>query len=158
MNHKKIIALQGIFLLAVLLAVYMIYPKVQFEIHGDAINFKAINAKVIMISANPDFSNARYINIGKGENVSFNLEPGKYYWRTSNGIIQGFENSFEIPSEVGLGIQENENDSELENIGNVKVNITKTKEGTMVGYIIIEPEESEKIENQNETYQGGQYE
>ena len=159
MNHKKVIAIQMIFLAIVLGGVYFAYPKVNFELEGNAVNFKTINAKVIMISENPDFSNSRYINIGKDENVSFELAPGKYYWRGSNGIIQGMENSFEIPSEVGLEINKTEDGDELVNVGNVKVNVTKTKEGTMVGYIIIEPDESEKIENKpGEEYQGEQNE
>ena len=47
-----------------------------------------------------------------------------------------------------MKINKKENESELKNIGNVKINVTRTKEGVMVGRIILEPDEAEKIEDE----------
>jgi len=40
-------------------------------------------------------------------------------------------------------------------VGNVMLNVTRNKEGMMVGYIILEPNDSEEIENSGE-YAGRQ--
>jgi len=57
-------------------------------------------------------------------------------------------------------VYEKEDEDELVNIGNVKINVTKSKSGVMVGHIILEPEESEEIagaENQEDIeYKGGE--
>lgn len=163
-KHMKIILIQAVFLIGILIVLYMLYPKASFELTGDVVNFKAENANLIIISENPDFSNPRYLEIGKDKNVSFNLPPGIYYWKSSNGIVEGLKHEFKIESEVGLKINRNkdensENESELVNIGNVKINVTKTKEGVMVGHIILEPDESEEItDNPDEKYTGEQRE
>jgi len=156
-SHIKIIMVQVIFLAVVFIAIYFLYPRMNLDIEGNNVNFRSINSNVIMLSENPDFSNPRYIDIKKDENISFNLKPGKYYWRSSNSIIEGLKKEFEIKSEVGLAINKTkENESELVNIGDVKINVTKIEGGIMVGHIILEPDESEKIENKDEKYEGRQ--
>ena len=147
--------MQAIFLVIVLIAVYFLYPKTNIELDSTLVSFGSINANVIIISENPDFSNPRYFEI-ENKNISFNLEPGTYYWKADNGIIEGLKKEFTIESEVGIGINRSENESELVNVGNVKINITKTEEGIMVGHIILEPDESEKIEDKDEEYTGRQ--
>lgn len=153
-THIKIIGAQAIFLVIVICAVYFMYPRINVNMHENVINFKSINANVIIISENSDFSNPRYIQIGKNENISLNLNPGTYYLKSGNNYIESLKKKIEIKSEVGIEI---ENDSDLVNIGNVKVNVTKNSAGVMVGYIILEPNESEKIEDtQNNEYVGRQ--
>jgi hypothetical protein len=137
-----------------LFLVYILYPKTFVDVSGTFVNFKTINANVIILSKNPDFSNSHYIDID--EQIGFNLQPGRYYWKSSNGYIDSLQDDFEIKSEVGMKIEENE--SELVNIGNVKMNVTKSREGILVGHIILEPSGSEEIENENETYTGRQNE
>jgi len=112
---------------------------------------------VIIISENPDFSNPIYLNVSEKNNVSLILEPGKYYWKADNFIIQGLKNEFIIESEVGLGINRIENETDLVNIGNVKINVTKSDNGIMIGHVILEPDESEKI-NDSGDYTGRQTE
>lgn len=148
MKTKKIIIMQVISLAVVVIVLYFLYPKANLDVERNSVNFKSINANVIIFSENPDFSNPKYIEIREKKSLSFNLEPGTYYWKASNNFIEGLQKSFTIPSEVGLGINEEpeSENAELVNIGNVKVNVTKSKEGVMVGYIILEPNESEKAE------------
>jgi len=155
MNHKKIISAQAVFLVAAFIVIYMLYPKVNFELQGNVVKFDSINSNLIVLSENPDFSNPRYIEINKEENISFKLKPGKYYWKAENSLITGLRNEFEINSKVGLGIKR-ENESELVNLGNVKINVTKTKQGKFVGYIILEPNQSKPIEDKREKYVGRQ--
>ena len=161
-RYVKIITMQAIFLIVVFSVIYALYPKTSMELSGNVVNFEAENANLIIISENPDFSNPRYIDMSENKNAIFELPSGTYYWKSSNKFIQGLENKFTIDSEVGLKINRNEskdNESEIENIGNVKVNITKTKEGIMVGHIILEPEQAEKItDKEDEEYAGRQTE
>jgi len=155
-KHIKIIIMQGIFLAVASLVIYLLYPKTGMSLSGNLVSFSSVNANVVIISENPDFSNPRYLDFERRKNISFNLSPGTYYWKASNNLIQGIENKFTIDSKVGMKIGREENNSSLVNIGNVKINVTKTDEGTMVGHIILEPEETEKIEDKNESYTGRQ--
>ncbi len=154
-GNKKIVISQVVFLGVLLAMVYFLYPKVNVDVDGNFVDFKSINANVIMISENSDFSNPRYLEFSERNNFSFNLEPGTYYWKPSNSLIGGFGNQFIIESEVGLEVNRS-NGTELVNVGNVKINVTK-QGGIMVGHIILEPEDVEKIEDKGE-YVGRQIE
>ena len=147
---------QVIFLILVLTGIYYVYPKAEVDVNKDWVQFKSINANVIMISENPDFSDPRYIDLTERKNMSLNLVPGTYYWKSENGFISGWKNEFTIDSEVGIKINRSENESGLVNLGNVKINVTKNSDGMMVGRVILEPDSSEKIEDKNETYIGRQ--
>ena len=61
-KHIKIIGIQAIFLIAVLIVIYFLYPKTEVNVNENLVDFKSINANVIIISENPDFSNPRYLN------------------------------------------------------------------------------------------------
>lgn len=154
-KHIVMITAQAIFLILVIALLYSFYPKTEASVNGNWIKFNSINANVIIISENPDFSNPRYIDLSERKNISFNLKPGIYYWKSDNGVIEGMKHKITINSEVGLGINKTENETDLVNIGNVKINVTKTEEGVMVGHIILEPEQSEKIEDKG-NYAGRQ--
>ena len=143
MKHKWFILGQLIFVVFVLLAVFVFYPRAKVEVDGNKVSFSTINANAVILSASPDFSNARVIDLN--ETVSFNLKPGRYYWKASNGIIESFSDEFSIDSDVGLEIIERDGKEELKNVGNVKVNVTRTVNGTFVGHIILEPVDSEEI-------------
>lgn len=133
-----------------MVALYLLYPRTNLEINGTLVNFKSLNSNVIIISENPDFSNPRYLDVSEKKNISFDLQPGRYYWKASNSILTGWKQEFRIESEVGMEIDREENDSELTNIGNVKINVTKNEEGTLVGHIILEPNQSQEIEDSGE--------
>lgn len=141
MKHKLMI-FEAIFIAAALLLVYYLYPNTIASVSGDAVRFESGNAKTVVLADNPDFLNSRIIEINK--NTTIHLGPGKYYWKAGNDFIQGLVRELVVGSEVGLEIN---NDSELENIGNVRLNVTRSENGTMVGHIILEPEQAEKIEN-----------
>lgn len=148
-GNVKIILAQAVFLIIVFVLIYVFYPRASIGVDGDLVNFASINAKVIMISNNPDFSNPRYFDVSDIKNFSFRLKPGEYYWKSDNGLIESRKRGFEIDSEVGLDINRSE-DTELVNVGNVKINVTKGEGGVMVGHVILEPEESEEIKDKGE--------
>lgn len=146
MRHKWFVIAQLIFVSVILIGIFLLYPKAKIDLEGNKVMFKSINANVIILSSNPDFSNPRFLDIE--ENVSFNLKPGKYYWKAGNGILESFSDEFEIKSDVGLQILEKDGEYSLKNVGDVKINVSRTKEGGFVGHIILGPEESDEIENE----------
>lgn len=150
MKTKSVILIQTVFLAIALMAVYLLYPKINASVAGNTIRFETGNVNILVLSDNPEFNDSRYIAVYN--NLTINLSPGTYYWRAGNGVIWGVSHRLDVNSEVGLRL--NENDSELENIGNVKVNVSRTSDGSLVGQIILEPEQAEKIENG--TYVGRQ--
>lgn len=154
-KHIKIIGIQAIFLIAVLIVIYFLYPKTEINVNENLVDFKSINAKVIILSENPDFSNPRYLEIEEGGNAVLNLNPGTYYWKADNGIIKSMKNEITINSEVGIEINRTENKSKLVNVGNVKINVTRNKEGVLIGYVTLGPDESKEIEDKGE-YTGRQ--
>ena len=156
-QHMKIIIGQVIFIVLALALVFMLYPKTSMGVNGNAVSFNSGNADVIIISENPDFSNPRYLDFGNESNLSFSLKPGTYYWKPANNFILGMAKKFTIESGVGMKIEKQGNESDLVNAGDVKINVTKTKEGITIGYIILEPEEGEMIEDSEDiNYTGRQ--
>ncbi|MFA5258673.1 MAG: hypothetical protein WC979_05040 [Candidatus Pacearchaeota archaeon] len=146
-KHLIVVLLQGLFLFLIAGLIYYFYPTTNASVDGNWVNFNSINAKVIMISENPDFSNSRYLDLTQRKNISLNLNPGTYYWKSDNGIIEGLQNELVVVSEVGMKIDKTSNQSDLVNLGNVKINVTKTKEGAIVGQVILSPEQYEQIED-----------
>jgi len=154
-KHIKIIIAQMLFLVVILSVIYILYPRTEITLNKDFVSFNSINANVIIISENPDFSNSKYLDLSERKNISLSLGPGTYYWKSDNGFVQGMKNEFTIESEVGLNINRGENKTDLVNVGNVKINVTKDEKGVMVGHVILGPEESEEIEDSGE-YTGRQ--
>jgi hypothetical protein len=148
-NIVVVIAQVG-FLILVLGGLYLLYPKSDISVSGDFVKFSSINANVVLISENPDLSNPRYIDLSLNKNTSFSLSPGTYYWKADNGIISGFTNKFTIDSNVGLEINHTENETDLVNVGNVKINVTRDKNGALVGHVILSPDQASQIENSGE--------
>ena len=149
-KHIKMLILQGIFIVLILSIIYYIYPKTEVEVIDDWVKFNSINAKVIMISENSDFSNPRYIEIEPGKKLSYELNPGTYYYKSDNGLIEGLKNEFKIDSRVGLNLEDKGNESDLVNVGNVKINVTRARNGMMVGHIILEDGGEQSVENSEE--------
>jgi hypothetical protein len=153
--NKIIIVAQVMFLLIVVGVLYYLYPKANVSVDNDFVEFSTINANVIMISENPDFSNPKYIDLESNKEIGFNLSPGTYYWKADNGVILGFSNKITIDSEVGMNIEKHGNETDLVNVGNVNINVSRTKDGSLVGNVILSPDESENITDSGE-YMGRQ--
>src|SRR3989344_3973072 len=153
MRHKLFISLQLVFVVLILAGAFIFYPRAEMNLNGNKVEFKSINANVVILSSSPDFSNPRYVDLN--DSIAFNLKPGTYYWKVGNGILESFSDEFKIDSEVGLQILEKNGSYELKNVGDVKLNVTKTKDGRFVGHVILGPEEGESVENEG-VYIGGQ--
>ena len=146
MRHKWFIVAELSFVVLIVLALLVFYPRAQIDVNGNKVSFNSINANIIIISSNPDFSNPRYVDLNDSS-ISFNLKPGVYYWKAGNSLIEGFSKEFRIESNVGLEIIERDGNKELKNVGDVKINVSRTQDGRFVGRIILEPDTSQSIED-----------
>lgn len=147
MMSRKMIITEVILILLIVIMIYILYPKIDYSISGEVVRFTSENSDLMIFSENIDFSNPKYVNFENNKAI-VKLEPGKYYLKAANNFVKGFVKVIEINSKVGLGINRDESDEvEIENIGNVKINITKTEEGITVGYIQLSPSDSEEIED-----------
>jgi hypothetical protein len=146
-KHMKMIGFQAAFLIVVLAAVYFLYPRTDVNVDGTIVKFRSINAQVVILSENPDFTNPRYLDFEDRKNISFSLRPGTYYWKASNGYLEGLAKEFTINSQVGMKMEVTDNSSRLENVGNVKLNVSRDSNGLMVGHIILETDEEKEVED-----------
>ena len=80
------------------------------------------------------------------------MEPGKYYWKADNGYIKSFVKKFVVDSRVALSAD----NEELMNVGDVKLNITKLKNGSFIGEIYLSPHDSVDINVSDVEYRGRQ--
>lgn len=157
-KNMKIVGLQLVVLLVITVAIFMLYPRVDYSINNNFLHFNSINAHVIMISKSPDFNDTRYIDLREVKNVSINLEPGKYYFKPYNSFIEGNTKEVEIDSFVSLGLKEKGENDTLVNLGNVKLNVSKGKNGKLVGRVILDPEQFEEIDENANEYVGREVE
>ena len=149
-RNIKITGIQVLLLAVLFLGIFMLYPRVDYSLNNNFLHFSSINANVIMISKSPDFNDTRYIDLRSVDDVSINLEPGKYYWKPYNSFIEGRVKEIEIDPFVTLGINDDGENDTLVNLGNVRLNVTKGKDGKMVGRVILDPEESDTDESADE--------
>jgi hypothetical protein len=144
---KIMFVIQAVILIGFVLGIYFLYPRTDVEVNKDIVNFKKINANVIIISENPDFTNPRYLDFEDRENISFSLKPGIYYWKASNKYIEGLGKEFTINSEVGMKVEVGEEGSRVVNVGNVILDVKKDENGKMVGHVILDTGASDEINN-----------
>lgn len=150
--NKKLLLAQLIFLILAFVLIFIFYPKAELDVNGSFVRFNSINSNVIVISDNPEFLNPRYIDFKDANNFSVKLNPGKYYYKSYNNLLESFDNEFEIDSVVGLDLDEYEKDRELINVGNVKINVTKNSKGELIGNIELVPDETKKEDKIGDEY------
>ena len=162
--NKKImifIGIQILLLVGIFLFVYLSAPKLEYPLDGARINedfvqFKFKNANAILVDDNEDFSSPKMIDASESNFVGIGMKPGKYYWKAV-GNIESFSREFVINSKVGLEL--NESESTLKNVGNVEMNVREKQGGALSGLVILDVEAEYPIEIENETtYRGEQNE
>ena len=153
---KKILTAEGIFVAMIL--IYLFFsttPSQIYPLQGMAIkepfSFKIKNAEEILISKDKNFTAS--FTLKKGEEVI--LEPGIYYWKVRNGFRESEIRNFSVEGYVALNLKELNESYELQNAGNVLLNVTKIGEKKKAN-IIIDIGESEFFEKDNSVYEGRQ--
>lgn len=156
---KKILIVEGAFIIGVLAYIFLftnpaqIYPLQGMIIKEPNLNFEIENADEILISKNKNFPNQ--IILKKGEEIL--LEPGIYFWKARNDFRESEIKNFTVEELVALNLRELNESYELQNSGNVVLNITKIGE-KKIANIIISIDGSEffekNAEEDNLTFEG----
>lgn len=136
--NKIFIAVQVLVVMGIFASLTFLYPKATLSLNGHVIKFNQHNAKVIIIADNPEFLNSRYFYIENNNTIS--LRPGKYYWKASNGILEGISRELVIDSDKSFDI-DNNFEGELIETKDIRVNFSRSNEGTLIGSVILSPED-----------------
>ncbi len=157
-NTKVILIIEAIFL-AGLLAFLFFYtsPRQIYPLHGMTISnqdflFEIENSNEVVVSTDAGFTN--YIVLTEGEEIT--LPPGTYFWKVLGNLRESEVRNFTIESELALTLRERNGMYEIQNSGNVDVNLTKMQGGKVMLARILSIGNSEKFEKDNSTYLGGQ--
>jgi len=157
MKTKTILIIEGVFLVLALSYLFFstaprqIYPLQGMSVSEQDFSFEIENSGEIMLSKDETFEN--YVLLKEGEEIT--LPPGIYFWKVRNGFRESEIKNFTIESRAGLNIKERGGKYEIENSGNVDLNVTKND--SLVSFnTLIHVGNSVEFEKDNSTYIGGQ--
>jgi len=156
-THKKILIIEGIFVFGVL--VYLFFstaPNQVFPLSGMIVaepdfNIEIENGEEVFISLDKEFKNPIILK----PNSEVYLIPGFYYWKVKSGIRESEIKNFTIQGIVGLDLKNRGENYELQNSGNLDLNVTKTKKG-FTSNTILEVGQSKVVEKEDSNYEGEQ--
>ncbi len=168
---KMIIAMQVVIVVFALGFVFLFTPNLQYPrnneiISGNVVGFEFKNADSILIDDNPDFSSPQMVDLNElgeiegeiSEDIKLRFEPGTYYWKAVGNIFESKVRSFIIDSEVGLELKKGEDNSTITNVGNVAVNVSEERSGSISGLVILDVQVEHVVNPENNTiYRGEQY-
>jgi hypothetical protein len=155
--ERKVLLAEAVFILGAL--VYLFFatsPSQVYPIHGMTVsdpnfNIEIQNGQEALISTDENFTSP--ITLGVGSQIL--LPPGTYYWKVKGTFRESKVESFVIEPNVGLEIKERPQNYELQNSGNVDLNVTKKNQG-ITSSITLDRGDSKEVEKDNSSYQGGQ--
>lgn len=155
--ERKIIIAQAVFVIVCLGYIVIanspnqVYPLQGMSISEPDFNFEIENGEEVLISVDKEFTNPFVLS--EGEKIT--LPPGTYYWKVRGKFRESEVKSFEIVGQVGLDIKKRAENYELENSGNVEMNVTKEKDGK-VSSMTMDVGEITEVEEDNSIYEGEQ--
>jgi len=152
---KKIIIGEGILIIGILIYLFFstapgqIYPLHGMTIIEPDFNFEIENGEVVMISIDENFTNPIILK----ENSDIFLPPGLYYWKVKSIFRESEIRNFTVQENVGLNLKERVENYELQNVGNVDLNVTRENKG-VTSNTILDVGESKEVEKDNSSYEG----
>ena len=155
--EKKIVIGELILVVGILVYLFFsstptqIYPLQGMTITEPDFVFEIEDGEQVVISTNQNFDSE--IVLTEGSDVT--LAPGTYYWKVRSMIRESDVRIFTIQSQTGLNLNENKENYELENSGNVDLNVSKKDKGFTTSFTL-NIGESENLEKDNSTYEGEQ--
>ncbi|MFH1787750.1 MAG: hypothetical protein ABH811_03095 [archaeon] len=156
-TEKKVLIAEAVFVAGVL--IYLFFstaPSQVYPLHGMTIiepdfNIEIENGEEVLISTDENFSNLIILNDGS----DITLPPGIYYWKVRSKFRESEIKSFEIKGHVGLDIKERPENYELQNSGNVDLNVNREKDG-VVSQMELDVGEFKEVEKDDSKYEGEQ--
>lgn len=155
--EKRAIIAQAVFIIGVFVFLFFsTSPKQLYPIHGMTIAeedfvFEIENGEEVVISRDLEFTNP--IVLKEGSEIT--LPPGTYYWKVRSDFRESDVQNFTIEGNVGLNLKDRKLSYELENSGNVDLNVSKENEEE-IGSFELNVGESIEVEKDNSKYEGGQ--
>ena len=152
---RKIIIGEGILIIGILIYLFFstapgqIYPLHGMTIIEPDFNFEIENGEVVMISIDENFTNPIILK----ENSDIFLPPGLYYWKVKSILRESDIRNFTIQENVGLNLKERVENYELQNVGNVDLNVTRENKG-VTSNTILDVGKSKEVEKDNSSYEG----
>ena len=152
---RKILLGEGILIIGILIYLFFstapgqIYPLHGMTILEPDFNFEIENGEVVMISIDEDFTNPIILK----ENSDIFLPPGLYYWKVKGIFRESEIKNFTVQENVVLDLKERAENYELQNVGNVDLNVTRENKG-VTSDTILNVGESEEVEKDNSSYEG----
>ena len=152
---RKIIIGEGILIIGILIYLFFstapgqIYPLHGMTIIEPDFNFEIENGEVVIISIDENFTNPIILK----ENSDIFLPPGLYYWKVKSIFRESDIRNFTIQENVGLNLKERAKNYELQNVGNVDLNVTRENKG-VTSNTILDVGKSKEVEKDNSSYEG----
>ena len=154
---RKILIAEGIFVVGVLIYLFFstapsqIYPLHGMTIIEPGFIFEIENGEEVVISIDENFTAPIVLR----EDSDITLAPGTYYWKVKSEFRESEVKSFTIKGHVGLNLKEREENYELQNSGNIDLNVTKKKKG-ITSSMILDVGQSKEVEKDDSEYEGKQ--
>lgn len=154
-SSRMIITIELIFLAGALAYLFFsttpkqVYPTAGMVIISPNFDFEVQNSNEIVISTSKNFENPIVLNYKN----DINLPAGTYFWKVKSKFRESEVRNFTVQGNAALNLREKNNSYELENAGNVDLNVSRN--GGISGYVTLNVGESKEAEK-NSTYQGGQ--
>lgn len=155
--ERKIIIAEAILIVGVLFYLFFsTAPNQVFPLQGMTIiepdfNIEIENGEEVLISTDESFENP--IVLKEGSEIT--LPYGVYYWKARSAFRESEIKDFTIGGHVGLDIKERTGNYELENSGNIDLNVTKENKG-ITSSMALDVGESEEVEKDDSKYEGEQ--
>ena len=158
-TERKVLIVEAVLVIGVLIYLFFstmpgqIYPLDGMVIINPGFNIEIENGEEVVLSLDEDFTNPIILR----ESSEVNLPLGTYYWKVRNRFRESEVRSFTIEGHVGLDIKMRPENYELQNSGNVDLNVTREKEGKR-NDMEIDVGKSEEVEKDDSKYEGRQNE
>lgn len=155
--EKKVLIVETILILGIFVYLFISTSPTQISpASGKVISdpdfvFEISNGEQVLVSIDEDFSNP--IVLEPGSDVV--LPPGTYYWKVKSILRESKVSTFTIQSHTALDLKPRGEKYELENSGNVDLEVEKSKAGLTTG-ITLDIGETIEVEQDNSEYEGGQ--
>lgn len=155
--EKKIILAEAVLVLGILIFLFFstapshIYPLQGMVVSEPDFVFEIENGEEVVLSVDKSFANPIVLK----EGADITLPPGEYYWKVRSKLRESDVKTFKIQGRVGLDLKEKEENYELQNSGNVGLDVTKENEG-VISSMTIDVGENKIVEKDNSKYEGRQ--
>lgn len=155
--EKKMIIAEAVLVLGILVFLFFsmapnhVYPLQGMVVSEPDFVFEIENGEEVVLSVDESFANPIVLK----EGTDITLPPGEYYWKVRSRFRESDVKTFIIQGSVGLDLKTREESYELQNSGNVGLNVTQEKEGE-ISIFTIDVREFKEVEKDDSKYEGRQ--